>query len=83
MPKRRDWAFVYLQCQVLGVSSVARALGMSYQQLVADLAREGVSGAPRMPTQKEIRNQCEKVQKSWSEERRAARWGKPRTPAAG
>lgn len=83
MPKRRDWQFVYLQCQVLGVKSVARALGMTYQQLVADLAREGVAGAARMPTQREIRQECERVRLDWSDERRAARWGKPRTPAAG
>lgn len=83
MPKRRDWGFVFIQCQSLGVAAVARALGMSRQQLVAELSREGAAGAPRLPTQREIREKCECVRSEWSAERAAARWGRPRTPAAG
>lgn len=70
MAKVRDWDRVYAECKQYGVSVVARALGMTYQRLVAELHRAGCGGEP---SRREIALACEELQKGWSESRKQAR----------
>jgi hypothetical protein len=83
MPKVRDWEQVYRTARTIGMKATARALGMTYQRLVAELSLSGVAGGDGAPTQKEIAEATQELQRKWDEGRRRSRWDAARIPAAG
>ena len=74
---------VYEECKSIGVKAVARRLGVTCQQLLADLHHAGVAGAEGCPSQKEIAERCKDVQQSWNDDRLHSRWEITSTRAAG
>lgn len=60
---------VYLDCKALGLIAVARRLGTTCEQLVADLHDAGVMRGDGCPSHREIAERCKDVQRSWSDER--------------
>ena len=60
---------VYLDCKALGLNAVARRLGTTCEQLVADLHDAGVMRGEGCPSHREIAERCRDVQRSWSDER--------------
>lgn len=74
---------VYRECKASGLTAVARRLGVSRQQLVAELHDAGVAGDEGCPSRREIAERCRDVQRSWSDERRQSRWESAMSRAAG
>jgi hypothetical protein len=83
MPKTLDYEAIYRECKVHGVKSVARRLGKSYQQLVAEIAASGVAGTPGLPSRREIRERQAEVQAGWSDYVRQARFSSARSRNVG
>lgn len=79
MPKTLDYEAVYRECKLVGVKAVARRLGRSYQQLVAEIHAAGVAGAPGMPTRREIAERCAEVQADWTDYVRQNRFASARS----
>ena len=63
---------VYEECKSLGLSAVARQLGLDCQQLLAELHGAGVMRGEGCPSQREIAERCRDVRLSWSDERPGA-----------
>lgn len=83
MPKTLCMEQVYERCKAWGVKAVAKELGITYQQLVADLYAAGVVGDSGCPSQREIAVACQEVQQSWSDQVRQSRWESARKREAG
>ena len=74
---------VYLDCKAFGLAAVARRLGTTPEQLVADLHESGVMRAEGCPSHREIAERCRDVQRSWEDERPNCRWESDNPRAAG
>lgn len=79
MPKTLDYEAIYLECKQFGVKEVARRLGRTYQQLVAEIHAAGVGGDAGLPTRREILKRCEEVRDGWTEVVRQHRYATART----
>lgn len=59
---------VYQDCKAFGLSVIARRMGTTCEQLVADLHDAGVMRDDGCPSHREIAERCKDVQRSWNDE---------------